>query len=125
MKNWQHFATFKIGGRKITAPQFQLLANPNRIQASADSSPPMDQTDIMNTQHLFCATTCAVGCGQLFRPNEGTGNMLMRVLAMTSSAIPPAWQATQKPNTNASTQTRRHSQAFSFVRVSTNGNVIH
>ena len=48
MNNWQHFATFKIGGRKITAPQFQLPANPIKIQASADSSPPMDQTEIMN-----------------------------------------------------------------------------
>ena len=23
MNNWQHFATFKLGGRNITAPQFQ------------------------------------------------------------------------------------------------------
>ena len=87
MNNWQHFATFKIGGRKITAPQFQLPANPIKIQASADSSPPMDQTEILNTQHLSCATTCAVGCGQLFRHNKPTGNMPMPVLAITSPQV--------------------------------------
>ena len=104
MNNWQHFATFKIGGRKITAPQFQLRANPNRIQASVDSSPPMDQTDIMNTQHLSCATTCAVGCGQLFRPNKGTGNMLMRVLAMIRQAplyLRPGKQCKSRTQTQA------------------------
>ena len=105
MNNWQHFATFKIGGRKITAPQFQLRANPNRIQASADSSPPMDQTDIMNTQHLSCATTCAVGCGQLFRPNKGTGNM--RVLAMTRQA-PLYLRPGKQRKSRTQTQARKH-----------------
>ena len=107
MSNWKHFAVFKIGGRKITAPQFQLLANPNRIQASADSSPPMDQTDIMNTQHLSCATTCAVGCGQLFRPNEGSGNMLKRVLAMTRQA-PLYLRPDKQRKSRTQTQARKH-----------------
>ena len=124
MNNWQHFATFKIGGRKITAPQFQLPANPIKIQASADSSPTMDQTEIMTTQHLSCATTCAVGCGQLFRPNQGTKNMLMRVLAMTRQA-PLYLRPGKQRKSQTQTQARKHediaklSVSFVFQRMAT------
>ena len=107
MNNWQHFATFKIGGRKITAPQFQQLANPNRIQALADSSPPMDQIDIMNTQHLSGATTCAVVCRQLFRPSKGTGNMPMRVFTMTRQA-PLYLRPGKQRKSRTQTQARKH-----------------